>query len=121
MLNWLNVLNLLPNLVDLAKTWINKKADVDLEKYKVNGQFDLTLIQARAAVATARAADVVDRWGRRLIIYPYGIWYSLVVYDSCFRNLLPAGWTWRVLALPPQLDYIGYAVIGYLLLSVAKR
>jgi hypothetical protein len=118
---FLDLLSIVPNAMDLAKTWINKKKDVELEKYKVDGQFDITLIQARAAVAAARAADVVDRWGRRLVIYPTGIWYALVVYDSCFRMLLPDGWTWRVLALPHQLDYIPYAVVGYLLLSVAKR
>lgn len=117
----LDFLNIIPSILDLGKTWINKKADVELEKYKVNGVFDVTLIQARAAVAAARAADTVDRWGRRLLIYPTGIWYSLIVYDSCFRLLLPDWATWRVLALPPQLDYLPYAVVGYLLLSVAKR
>jgi len=117
----LDILNIVPSLIDLGKTWINKKEDTALEKYKVDGTFDITLIQARAAVAAARAADTVDRWGRRLFIYPSGIWYALVVYDSCFRMVLPEWATWRVLALPPQLDYIPYAVIGYLLLSVAKR
>jgi hypothetical protein len=115
---------LLSKILDIPtmlSAYFYKKQDTDLEKYKVNGQFDITLIQARAAVATARAADTVDRWGRRLIIYPTGVWYALVVADSCLRNVLPAEWTWRVLALPPQLDYIPYAVVGYLLLSVAKR
>lgn len=117
----LDILNIVPSIIDLGKTWINKKADVELEKYKVNGVFDVTLIQARAAVAAARAADTVDRWGRRLIVYPTGVWYTLIVADSCFRNALPADWTWRILALPPDLAYIPYAVVGYLLLSVAKR
>lgn len=119
---WL--LNLIPNILGLGKdlfAYLNKKQDVDLEKYKVDGQLDITTVQARGMVAAARAADTVDRWGRRLIIYPTGIWYALIVYDSVFRKLLPDAFTWRILDLPPGLQYIPYAVVGYLLITVVKR
>jgi hypothetical protein len=70
---WLSLVSKILDIPAMVSAYFNRKQDIDLEKYKVNGQFDITLIQARAAVATARATDVVDRWGRRLIIYPTGV------------------------------------------------
>lgn len=123
-LAWLNPIKA---ALDLIGSIINKAQDVSLEKYKVNGtvnveamRTDLSIIQARAEVAKATYDDPVNRWGRRLFIYPVGLWFTLIILDSCFRNLLP-DYTWRILALPPNLDYIPYAVIAYLFVTAWKK
>ena len=114
------VFGVIGSLTSGVFTYINKKQDVDLEKYKVNGQVDIEQIRAFTLVAQARAADTVDRWGRRLLIYPACIYDALVFYDSAFRSLIPT-WTWRVLELPPDFKYINLAVVAYLTVQVMRR
>jgi hypothetical protein len=115
-------------LVKEGLAFLNKKQDVALEKYKVDGQVnvsamvqDTEIIKARAALAAALKDDPVVRWGRRFFIYPIGVWFTLICYDSAFRRLLPAGWTWEVLALPQNLNYIPYAVVAFLFVSAWKK
>jgi hypothetical protein len=114
---WLFVKELIPSLL----AYLTKKQDVDLEKYKVDGTVDVAAISAETEIVKARAAlvaalkdDPVLRWGRRLFIYPVGVWFALIVYDSAFRNILPKGWTWTVLALPQNLEYVIYVITGFL-------
>jgi len=106
----------------------NKAQDVSLEKYRVDGTVnveamrqDTEIIRARVDLAKAMKDDPTTRWGRRLFIYPVGIWFALIVYDSAFRGLLPSELTWRVLALPGNLDYIPYAIVAYLFVSAWKK
>jgi hypothetical protein len=101
--------------------YLNKKQDIDLEKYKVDGTVDVSIIQAQAQLQAVLKDDPVLRWGRRFFIYPVGVWWTLVVYDSCFRELLPDWMTWRVLALPPNLEYIVYAITGFLFLHAWRK
>ena len=114
-------INALLGLAKEGMTYLNKKQDVALEKYKVDGEYDSTRIKTIGAVAIARATDVVDRWGRRLFIYPTGVYYALTLYDSAFRNILPAWMTWRTLELPEDFKYVMMAVVGYLLVTTMRR
>ncbi len=124
-MHWL--LSLLPGIGDVAKgvtDYLNKKQDTALEKYKVDGvvnteamRQDTEVIKARADLAKATAGDPVNRWGRRLFVYPTGVWYTVILYDSTFRALLPDWATWRPLAIPSNLDYIPYAIIAYLFVT----
>lgn len=100
--------------------YLNKKQDVALEKYKVDGSYDETHIKTLGMVAAARAADVVDRWGRRLFIYPTGVYYALTLYDSTFREVLPAWATWRTLELPADFKWVMMSVVGYLLVQTVR-
>jgi hypothetical protein len=104
----------------------NKKADVNLEKYRVDGQInieamraDVELTKATAEVAKARKDDPTDRWGRRLFIYPTGVWFSAIVADSLLHQAFE--YTYRVEALPKDLAYIPYTVIGYLFLRLIRK
>lgn len=122
------ILSVVSGIVGPIAGIFNKKLDTDLEKYKVNGEVnieamkeDTNVIQARAVLAAVMKDDPVNRWGRRLFIYPVGTWFSLIIYDSAFRNILPDGWTWKVLALPHNLDYIPYAIVAYLFVSAWKK
>lgn len=127
MLSWLGVLPIVGNLVNGVSAYFNKKQDVDLEKYKVKGVVDVEalrqdteIIKARVDLAKTRSNDSVDKWGRRLIIYPGGVWIAIGFYDSAFRNIIPE-LTWRTLELPPQLEYIPHMICAYLLISSFKK
>ena len=100
--------------------YLNKRQDVALEKYKVDGTYDIEHVKTIGAVAQARAADVVDRWGRRLFIYPTGVYYAFTLYDSTFRDLLPPWATWRTLELPPDFKWVMMSVVGYLLIQTVR-
>lgn len=101
--------------------YLNKKQDVALEKYKVDGNFDEAHVRTIGMVAAARASDTVDRWGRRLFIYPTGIFYAFTMYDSTFRNILPDWMTWRTLELPADMKWVMMSVVGYLLVNTFRR
>lgn len=118
---WLSFIPVVGKVVDAVAGYFQRRQEVALEKYKIDGQFDMAQIQALAEVAKARATDTVDRWGRRLFIYPTGIYYAAVLYDSTFRNLLPSNWTWRVLELPPDFKYWAGAVVAYLLVTTWRN
>jgi hypothetical protein len=116
------MLSTILSVLGQAFAWLNKKQDVDLEKYRVDGvvnveaiKADAEIIQAQGRLQEALKDDPVLKWGRRLIIYPTGVWYTLIVWDCVARNVIPE-WTWRILDLPPHLQYIPYAVTGFLLL-----
>lgn len=106
--------------------YFNKKQDVDLEKYKVNGEINVEAMKQDTAIIQARAellAQAMQHRGIRiaqyLFIYPIGVWFALVMYDSAFRNLIP-GWTWVVLAPPPKFEYYIMAVFAYLFATAWK-
>lgn len=106
---------------------IEKKIDVDLEKYKVDGvvnvealKSDVEIIKARAALAEAMKDDLPTRVGRGALIGGTGLWFLLILWDSCFRNLMPEV-TWRVLALPESIQYLPYAVVAYLFVTAWKK
>lgn len=115
------IISAITGLVGKGFDFLNKRADVDLEKYKVDGEFDTTRIKALEAVSVARAADTTDRWGRRLFIYPTGVYYAFTMYDSTFRNYLPGDWTARTLELPDDFKWIVMSVVGYLLVNTLRR
>lgn len=121
------ILSVVSGIVGPIAGIFNKKMDTDLEKYKVNGEVnieamkeDTNIIQARAGLAAAMKDDLVNKWGRRLLIYPTGIWYSFIVYYCVMHNLRP-DWTWVILALPGNLEYLPHAVVAYLLITAWKK
>src|SRR3990167_4788347 len=124
-LDWLNPIS---KAFDVIGGIVNKRQDVSLEKYRVDGQVQISELENEVKAKTVLGNlletlkdDKVIAWGRRLFIYPTGIHYALTLYDSCFRNVLPDWATWRTLELPANMQYIPYAVVGFLLLMVYKR
>lgn len=105
----------------------NKKTDAGVEKYKIDGQInveamrqDTEIIKARADLAKAMKDDPASKIGKWFFIIPTGVYYTLVVYDSCFRKLIP-GYTWVILELPGWMQYMPHAVVAYLLVSAWKK
>lgn len=128
---FLKLFELLPfanKIVDTIGSYYNKKQDVDLEKYKVKGQIDIealkadvAIIQARAELAAQMKDDPASKWGRRLLIYPTGVWFALIIWDSIARNnSILESYRWEILAIPENLQYIPYAVVAYLLVTAWK-
>src|SRR4051812_20899441 len=126
-MNWL--LSMIPFVGKAIDAWSahdQKKLDVGLEKYKVDGTFDVEamrqdteVIKARAQLAAAMKDDPVNKWGRRLFIYPVGVWFVAIVTDSLLHRAF--SYTYRVEALPQNLDYIPYAIIAYLFVTAWKK
>lgn len=94
-----------------------QKARISSDTQIADGAQGVQIIQARSGVAIAFANDVGVKFGRDLILNWYAIYVSLIFYDSCFRNLLPGSWTWRVLALPPSLEYLCAAIVAFLFVT----
>jgi hypothetical protein len=101
-------------------SWLNKVQDTKLETHRIETQADIAVVEARAKLAWQGLADSVNKWGRRGLIYPTLLYYTLIVYDSCFRNILP-DYTWRVLELPSNVQYIPHAVVAYLLVTAWRK
>lgn len=126
------LLSLIPfvgKVLDSVTAYLNKRQDVDLEKYKVKGNVDINavnadvaVIQARANLAAAMKDDPANKWGRRLLIYPTGVWYSAIVWRSLVQeHPILADYSWVIKALPQNLDYIPYAVVAYLLVTAWRK
>jgi hypothetical protein len=107
--------------------WLGKREDTALGKYKVDGEVsveamktDIEVIKARTALAEALKDDPTMKWGRRLFIYPTGVWYTSIIIYCVFHNRLP-DYTWKILALPPSIEYIPAAVVAFLLVTAWRK
>lgn len=124
-MSFLSLIPIVSNIVD----YFTRRVDADVEKYKVKGEIDkealrqdTEIIKARADLAKARSDSTTDAVGRALLIYPVGIWFSLIIFDSIFRmNSFMSQFTWRILDLPKGLQYIPYAAVAYLLVTNWKQ
>jgi hypothetical protein len=119
------IVSIISGLLGLGNSisaYLNKKQDVALETHKDDNRTDVSVIEARAPVAIAGMSDKVNQWGRRLIIYPTGVWYSCIIFRSIFQeNSIVGPYTWVIKALPSNLDYIPYAVVAYLLVTAWRK
>lgn len=113
-------------IVDPIASIFNKKTDASVEKYKVDGVYnveamrqDTEIIRARVDLAKAMKDDPTTKMGRRFFIYPVGVWFAGIVYYCVFHPYFPG--ILPVLALPTNLEYIPYAVIAYLFVSAWKK
>lgn len=114
-------------IVDAWSAHDQKKLDVGLEKYRVDGQIDVAamdadvkLIQAQKELRLADKGDPVVRAAVGLFLIPSGVWYAAVMWDSTFRNLVPS-LTWRVLDPPAAVWQILLIIVGYLFLHTVKQ
>jgi hypothetical protein len=99
-----------------------KKMDTDLEKYKVNGQVDIALMNNHLELIKAQGSLVNDRMkhlGFRMcqygLIAPVLVWLNCIFFDSIVTH---SGW---VQALPKNLEYVPHTVVIFLLGNVAIR
>lgn len=107
---------------DAFTSYTNKKMDTELEKVRVNGQVDVSVIEARAKLAAELKEDPTIKWGRRLLIYPTGVWYALITWRSiAMENPTLEPYSWVIKSLPPSLDYIPYAVVAFCLVTAWRK
>lgn len=107
--------------------WLGKREDTALGKYKVDGEVnveamrqDTEIIRARTELALAMKDDPTTVWGRRLFIYPTGVWYTAIILYCILHNRFPDS-TWKILALPSNLEFVPLAVVAYLLVTAWKK
>lgn len=101
-----------------------KKIDADVEKYKVKGQVDVKLIEAdteiikaRAKLAEAMKDDPGTKVARIWVMVPASVYFGIYFYYLAFANLLPSVFIWVPKDLPPSLEYVVYAIMGYLFVT----
>lgn len=122
---FLSALPIVGKAIDALAAWANKKQDVGLEKYKVDGQVnveamktDVAIVQARTDLAKATSTDWIRRIGAAGLIFPTCAWYALIVWRSIVQeHETLSEYSWVIKALPANLDYIPYAVVAYLLVT----
>ncbi len=106
---------------DAFTNYTNKKMDTEVEKLKVNGTVDLGVIEARSKLLAEMKEDPATKWGRRLIIYPYGTWFGFVSFYNIFKQSPWGSYTWIILDYPAGMQYIGYAIIAYLFATAWRK
>jgi len=76
----------IPGLVQSFLNYLNKKQDIDLEKYKVDGQIDMTLVQAQATIIAAERPGLLSVQSARAAFAWIAVLYfgKVVAYDKVF-------------------------------------
>lgn len=122
------VFDVVNNVTNKVSSFMEKKQDVEIEKYKVKGvidvaamQADTALIQARVDLAKAMAKDPATKMGKLVLIGGTGLWTFSWLWYSSFANLLPKYLVWQPLELPTSIEYLPYAVVIYLLAVQIKN
>jgi hypothetical protein len=100
-------------------SWLNKKEDVDLEKYKVNGQIDVAAVRGHVEALRLRSdllREAMKHKGIRFFQYafmfPLVVWFWAIVLFCVAGPYFPE--IKVVKALPANLDYILSAIIAFL-------
>lgn len=95
-------------VVDLGKTWITKKEDTKVEL----GRQDVSVVQSRNTLLGQIHKDPAIAFGWYAFIVPTALWYAAIVLYCLVHPWYPA---WKtVLALPPNIEYIPWAVVAFL-------
>lgn len=109
-------------LVGPLFSWLNKKEDVNLEKFKVNGQIDIAALTAHTEALKVRREALLEamkyrgiRFFQYAFMAPLAIWFNA---SLAYAVLHPY---WDVIKRPLDLGNIGenvlMAVIGLLFLA----
>lgn len=111
------LLAFLPSLLSGGLEYLNKKQDVNLEKYKVDGKIDEALVSAEIAIIQARASVLPHlTW----LHYGFGsvalIYWTAIVYDALTEKLFPSV-HWDVMSLDGLAGVTFNAVVGFLFLQ----
>lgn len=116
---WATLLGL-PTLISqalgTATAYFNRKLDIDLEKYKVNGQIDEVRLKAAMESMAAEREYLGSRAMRYVFVYPLGFWWIALIINQLVRDFLP--FTWNVHTVP-ILDNWGGIIIAYLFLRAS--
>ncbi len=112
MLSWLPIVG---PLISKFFDYLNKAQDIGLEKYKVDGQVDMSLIQAETEILKARAALASNlSWAHYFFIVPTAFYYAAILFDAITEKIF--GWSWDVQPLGGAADVWAGMVMGLLFL-----
>lgn len=103
-------------------SWLNKKEDVSLEKFKVNGQVDVAALTAHAEALKVRRDALLEamkyrgfRFFQYAFMFPVAVWFNSMI---AYCVLHPY---WAAIKQPVALPGIGesvlMAIVGLLFLS----
>lgn len=102
--------------------WLNKKEDISLEKFKVNGVVDVEAVKGHIALLRARRDILIEAMkyrGMRMVQYgfmvPLVVWFNAVIAYCIIHPVYD--WWPKVLPLPSNLEYILAGIIAFLFLS----
>lgn len=122
-LSWIPILG--PIFQTVANAWaqhedvaLKKQQDVNLTslaKQQDISKTDLAVIQTRAQVAIAFRDDPGVRIIRDIVMFPIGVWTGAYFYMLAFPQ-----WSWPVNTPPETMQYIPYAVIGFLFVTAYR-
>lgn len=114
--------SLISGVLSPLMTYLNKKEDVSLEKFKVNGEVDKTLVDAYKVQLTAKRDLLLaqqNHFGGRmmqyLFVYPLGLWWTAIIVYCIFSPYFD--WMKPVKALPTNLLPWGAGIMAFLFLG----
>jgi hypothetical protein len=110
-----SILTALPKLAGNIFEFLNKKQDVNLEKYRIDGQVNMSLVAAEIEIIKARAAAFSNlTW----VHYGFGLvtllYYSAIIFDCITEMLL--GWRWDVQPLGGSAEIWGGMIMSFFFL-----
>lgn len=119
-------LSTIGGIVGTVFGYFSKKADIGLEKYKVDGLIDTTLVAADVKLIDAQKELQISqnqykgyRYLHYLFGYPLGFYYVACLFDAVTEKI--PGWenTWDVLAMNQSLSLWSGWIIGGLFLHAS--
>lgn len=103
--------------IDKAFEYFNHKQDVDLEKYKVDGVLDVTLVNAEVAIIQARASVMSHlTWVHKGFGLLCLFYFGAIVYDALTEKLFPSV-HWDVMPLKGLAGITFNMVVGFFFLE----
>lgn len=122
----LSGLTILSGVASSAFGYFSKKADISLEKYKVDGVVDQELVKADVAIAQAQKELLLaqNQYGGYRYLhycfgYPLAIYFMAVLFDAVTEKI--PGWenSWDVMAMNQTMSQWSGWIIGGLFLHAS--
>lgn len=121
LLGWIPIVG---PIIDGVVSIFNKRSDVSLAKYKVDGQTNSELIQSNTQILLAFVNDIPVRIARDIIMFPGATWCGLFIWDKIVEIRYPE-WVWGVRPLTAPMDILPLALLtfffGLSALNILKR
>jgi hypothetical protein len=109
-------------LVGPLFSWLNKKEDVNLEKFKVNRVVDQAALAAHVEALKSRRDVLMEamkyrgiRFFQYAFMAPLAVWFNAVILWCIAGPYFPE--IKVVWALPGNLEYVLSAIVGFLFLG----
>lgn len=122
----LSGLGLLSGVATTVFGYFSKKADINLEKYKVDGQIDQSLVQAdiklieaQKELQTSQNSYGGYRYLHYCFGYPLAIYYMACLFDAITEKIPGMENTWDVMAMNQTLSQWSGWIIGGLFLHAS--